>query len=224
MDSKYTIQKITVRPIDPSERSQWIEICNQHHYLGFKGCFGYSILYCACIDGEWIALLSWSASALKIKNRDDWIGWSPSIRARRSNLVLNNSRFLILPGYNKKNFASRILGLNVRRLQQDWQERFRISPVLVETFIDPRYFQGISYLASGWQGIGTTAGFRRVTQGFEKSSSPKKILVKLLHRRGLEILRNPRFLDINGKESVVLNCLLWKDNCQMIPFLKLLLK
>jgi len=203
MDSRTTLQKITVRPIEPSERSRWIELCDQHHYLGFKGCFGYSILYCACIDNEWVALLSWSASALKIKDRDDWIGWSPALRTLRSNLLLNNSRFLILPGYNRKNFASRILSLNVRRLRCDWQERFGISPVLVETFVDPRYFQGISYLASGWQKIGLTAGFRRVTQGFEKTSTPKIILVKLLHRHGIEILRNPWNLDINRKESFV---------------------
>jgi len=135
---------ITVKPITKTERPQWIELCNQHHYLGFKGSFGYSVLYCACIGDRWVALLSWGACALALKARDDWIGWSSELREVRSNLVVNNNRFLILPGQNLKDLASHILTLNTKRLRQDWEDRFRIKPVLAETFVDQNLFTGAS--------------------------------------------------------------------------------
>jgi len=197
------LKKIEIRPIRPSERKKWVELCDHHHYLGFKGCFGYHIFYCATIDEEWIALLSWSASSLKNKDRDDWIGWSPELRTMRSNLVINNSRFLILPDCNKLNFASKILALNVRRLRKDWNERFNLTPVLAETFVDPNLFKGTCYFAAGWKKIGTTKGFRRVGEGFEKTSSSKIILTKQLHSKALQILRNPLVIDRNGKEVFV---------------------
>jgi len=41
--------------------------------------------------------LSFSASALKCAARDRWIGWSFRQQYARLKLVVNNSRFLILP-------------------------------------------------------------------------------------------------------------------------------
>lgn len=196
------ISGIEIRAVSAEERSRWIELCNAHHYLGFKGCFGYSILYCAVYKGKWVGLLSWSASALALKMRDEWIGWTPSMRLARSNLVLNNSRFLILPEFSKiQNLASRILSLNIKRLRKDWFNRFKLKPVLCETFVDPTRFHGGCYRASGWQEIGQTAGYKRTVGGFSKDSTPKKIFVFPLHHRALNILRNPNFVDVNGKEQ-----------------------
>ncbi|WP_370867374.1 Druantia anti-phage system protein DruA [Nitrosomonas sp.] len=42
-----------------------------------------------------LALLSFSAPALKCSARDEWIGWSCCHQYDRLNLVANNSRFLI---------------------------------------------------------------------------------------------------------------------------------
>jgi hypothetical protein len=42
-------------------------------------------------------LLSFSASALKCGARDGWIGWDLRHRYSRLKLIVNNSRFLILP-------------------------------------------------------------------------------------------------------------------------------
>ncbi|MBI4469077.1 MAG: DUF4338 domain-containing protein, partial [Acidobacteria bacterium] len=53
--------------------------------------------------------------------RDRWIGWDRALQWRRLHLVVNNVRFLILPGWNKPNLASRVLALNVKRLSQDWE-------------------------------------------------------------------------------------------------------
>ena len=58
---------------------------------------------------EWVALLSFSASALKCAARDRWIGWNFRQRYRRLKLVANNSRFLILPEWHAPNLGSRVL-------------------------------------------------------------------------------------------------------------------
>src|SRR5712691_274527 len=64
------------------------------------------------VDGQWLALLTFSAPALHLKARERWIGWSPRQRARRLGLVVNNSRFLVLPERQRyPNLASRVLAL-----------------------------------------------------------------------------------------------------------------
>ncbi|MBW1817138.1 MAG: DUF4338 domain-containing protein [Deltaproteobacteria bacterium] len=55
----------------------------KHHYLGFKSLVGKSIRYIAGMQGQWVALLGWSAAALKCKPRDSWIGW-PQVRGLSS--------------------------------------------------------------------------------------------------------------------------------------------
>ncbi len=200
MTGSVNLGDVTVRPIKPDERARWVALCNAHHYLGFRGCFGYSILYCATVDGRWIALLSWSASALAVRGRDDWIGWTPSMRKLRSNLVLNNSRFLILPSVRQPHLASRILALNTKRLREDWLSRFRLAPVLVESFVDPQRYQGTCYKAAGWTDLGLTKGYKRVTGGFSKADSSKKVFVKPLIRSYAEVLCAPRHIDSRGEE------------------------
>ena len=181
MDTSFLHQNLIVRPIARHERDLWILLCNEHHYLGFKGSFGYSLLYCASIGGEWVALLSWGACAFKLKPRDDLIGWSPELREVRSNLIVNNNRFLILPTHQKiPNLASMILARNTQRLRHDWYVRYHCSPVLAETFVDPEQFKGTSYLAAGWQHIGLSKGFRRTPGGFEEHGKPKMIFTKPL--------------------------------------------
>jgi len=44
-----------------------------------------------------VALVSFSAAALKCAVRDEWVGWAFRHQFDRLNLVANNSRFLILP-------------------------------------------------------------------------------------------------------------------------------
>ena len=80
-----------------------------HHYLGALPKIGNTLWYFALIDGQRVALLSFSAAALKCSARDQWIGWGYRHQYDRLNLVANNSRFLILPGCHVKNLASQIL-------------------------------------------------------------------------------------------------------------------
>jgi hypothetical protein len=108
-----TLRTVEVRPIRREERPRWVRLMREHHYLGFEGMVGEQISYVATEGERWVALLAWSASALKISARDRWIGWSEWVKFNRSKLVVNNSRFLILPGSRVPNLASRVLGLSL---------------------------------------------------------------------------------------------------------------
>ncbi|AWP23978.1 hypothetical protein C4901_12100 [Acidiferrobacter sp. SPIII_3] len=72
-------------------------------------------------DGQWLALVGWASAALKCAPRDAWIGWAKALQWQRIGLIANNARFLILPGVQVRNLASRILGQNLARLSADWQ-------------------------------------------------------------------------------------------------------
>jgi hypothetical protein len=69
----FPFHAVTVRPITRRERSSWDNLMARHHYLGFRSLVGESIRYVAELDGGLLALLGWSAAALKCKPRDTWI-------------------------------------------------------------------------------------------------------------------------------------------------------
>jgi len=63
--------------------------------------------------------------------------------------VVNNCRFLLLPGRTVPNLASRVLSLTTKRLSADWQERYGHPLLVVETFADPKQYSGTLYSAGG---------------------------------------------------------------------------
>lgn len=103
-------------------------------------------------------LLSFGASAWKTKPRDDLIGWTAEQRERNPHLIVNNSRFLMLPWIRRKNLASRILSLIAKRVPQDRLAIYAYSPVLLETFVERQRFTGTCYKAANWQYLGDTQG------------------------------------------------------------------
>jgi hypothetical protein len=152
----------------------------QFHYLGFENTVGEAVRYVATIGSQWVALLAWAAAALKSRHRDTWIGWNESLKWRRLHLLTNNVRFLILPGVQVKNLASKVLALNLRRLSEDWQKRYGHPILLAETFIDVSRFAGTCYRAAGWIALGQTRGFAKRRQGYIKHGQPKMIFVRPL--------------------------------------------
>ena len=128
----------------------------------------------------WIALVGWQAGALKLTARDRWIGWSQEQKLRRLHLVTQNSRFLILPGFQAPNLASRVLGLSLRRLSADMLEAHGYPVLVAETFVDPARFAGTCYRAANWRSLGLTGGYARrpgATPDWRHHGQPKEILV-----------------------------------------------
>jgi len=134
------LREIVVRPVRACEEPRYQELLRQHHYLGALPKIGETLWYVASWGEAWVALISFSASALKCAARDHWIGWNFRQRYRRLKLVANNSRFLILPEWHAPNLGSRVLGLCQRRVGRDWEETFGHGVVLLETFVDPGVF------------------------------------------------------------------------------------
>jgi hypothetical protein len=192
---------VEVRPILHNERSLWNKLMRQHHYLGLHCLVGQSLRYVAVYQGHWLALLGWSAAALKCRVRDKWIGWSCPVQWQRLVLLANNSRFLILPEVLIPNLASRILSLNVKRLSGDWQAVYGHPIWLVETFVDPRYFKGTCYKAAGWTSLGYTRGFSKCSNHYEKHDNPKMVFVLPLHKDAKEKLSAP-YLQVQLSKKV----------------------
>ncbi len=162
-----------------------------HHYLGFQALVGESLRYVAEVSHRWLALLGWSTAAFKCRPRDAWIGWSPTVQWQRLSLIANNSRFLILPGIQVPNLASKILSLNLKRLSDDWQ-RVHGHPVLAaETFVDMTRFTGACYKAANWRYLGHTRGYRKHARGYIHHGQQKAVFAFPLRNDALFHLRNP---------------------------------
>jgi hypothetical protein len=110
---------------EPDWQRHFQKLLQQHHYLGRLKPVGERMFYAAVdAQGRWLALLLFNAAAKHLKHRDQWIGWTRPQCDRRLSLVVNNSRFLILPQIHCTNLGSRVLRLTLDRLSADWQARY----------------------------------------------------------------------------------------------------
>ena len=150
----------------------WNEYIDRYHYLGYYPLPGAQLRYFACAKGRIFALLGFSAAAWKTAPRDRFIGWTPEQRKSKLHLVVDNSRFLILPWIHSHNLASRLLAMATRRLVDDWHARYGYRPVLVETFVEIR-FRGTCYKAANWICLGETQGRGKLDKT-HKARLPKK--------------------------------------------------
>src|SRR5437867_8864895 len=175
--------EIRVHPVDRSEEGRYQEQMAREHYLGALRKISETVWYIATWRDQWVAQLSLSAAALKCGVRDRWIGWDFRSQYGRLKLIANNSRFLILPGWNLPNVGSRVLSLTERRVVSDWRTRFGHPLLLLETFVDPRRFYGGVYRAANWMELGLTQGYRRTQKGYSaQADTPKRVFVRPLCR------------------------------------------
>jgi len=136
----------------------WNEFIHRYHYLGFKTLPGAQLRYWVMAGNCLVALLGFGAAAWQCAPRDHFIGWTHEQRQQNLHLIINNARFLILPWVRSENLASKILGLTARQLPQDWQYRYGIRPLLLETFVEKDRFTGACYRAANWLHVGQTQG------------------------------------------------------------------
>ena len=183
------VELVRVRSAESKVSTCWNELMERYHYLGSGPLCGAQLRYLIKSGkGEWLGGLAFSASAWRVKPRDQWIDWSD--RARQENLykVVSNSRFLILPWVKVQNLASHVLGQVLRRLRADWQERYGFEPVLVETFVDRSRFSGTSYRGANWLYVGETSGRGRQDRKKTFSLSPKDVYVYSLRKKARAVL------------------------------------
>lgn len=169
-------------------------LLDKHHYLKAVKPVGERLYYALCdAAGKWLGVLVFQAAAKHLRPREEWVGWTSEQRRRRLALVVNNSRFLLLPGRTFPNLGSKGLRLVLERLSQDWSERYGHPVLVVETFVDPEQFCGTVYTANGWEELGQTDGCgRKRREYYVRHDKPKRLFVRPLRRNARRSLRAER--------------------------------
>src|SRR2546429_2618482 len=70
------LSEMVVRLVRSDEQRRYQQLMRAHHYLGYLPKIGETLWYVATWREQWLALLSFSGSALKCAVRDRWIGRS----------------------------------------------------------------------------------------------------------------------------------------------------
>ncbi len=177
--SRLEIRVVTL----PEDVKRFDRILDDGHYLGKTPPVGDFLRQVAVLDGEWIGLLAWGAASYRLKDRDEWIGWTHAQRAERLKLVVQNRRFLLLGEKGAHpNRASQVLGAAMRVLGTQWRKQFGYKPLLAETFTDIEQFAGTGYKAAGWIPVGMSQGYSRHRADFYvPNDRPKRLWLKALH-------------------------------------------
>lgn len=165
---------------EASQVGLWNEYVERFHPLGYKGAFGYRLRYFVRSGGQRLGCVLLAGAAKAIAVRDRWIGWDARSRLHNLPRVIDNSRFLIFPHVRIPHLASHVLGQLARRVRADWQRQWGFSPLLMETFVNPRRYAGTCYRAAGWKLLGETSGRGLARPGKSYRSTPRLVLVKPL--------------------------------------------
>jgi transposase len=161
------------------ERALWRELIDRYHYLGYVQAFGAQLRYFVRdAHGRLLGCVGFSSAAWRLAGREQWIDWSEAQRRQRLNRIVQQSRFLILPWVQVANLASHVLALSVRQLPLDWQRRYGVVPLLVETLVDEKRFAGTCYRAANWVDVGRSAGRGRMDREHHRhGTAPKRIFL-----------------------------------------------
>ena len=182
--------ELEIRSALPDEMQRISALLEGEHYLGAGRQVGRTLVQIVHHRERWAAILVWGPAAMKLIDRDEWIGWTQRQRAERLGLIVQDRRFLVLADTRMPNLASRALGLALRELPGHWEEKHGYRPLLAETFTDIESFEGTCYKASNWEPCGLTKGFERSHRAdfYREHKRPKKLWLKTLSRNTRVIL------------------------------------
>lgn len=161
-----SVQLLPITSATSKNSRIWNALFDSFHYLRSGPLCGAQLRYLVWSERfGWLGGLAFSASAWRIRCRDEFVGWSEEARRSTLQLVVNNSRFLILPKVKVPGLASHVLAECGKRLADDWEQRYCYRPVLLETFIERGRYSGTCYRAANWQYVGATSGRGRQGAG-----------------------------------------------------------
>ncbi len=173
-------------PIEDTQQRRLFRLyIKEHHYLGYRAPYGAQLRYwvrAAQSDLPPLAALLFTSAAWRMAPRDQFIGWSDEVRERNLPLVINHSRFLIFPWTRIPHLASHVLAQAARQLPKDWQARYCVEPVRMETLVDPARYRGTCYRAANWMATGMTQGRGRMDRSHRSAGVSKQIFLFPLHR------------------------------------------
>jgi len=136
----------------------WNRLISRQHPLQGAPLVGTQLRYLLLAGTHVVGAFGFGPPSFYLACRDCWIGWDAQAREQNRPLLIGLSRFLIRPELHCANLASRAYGLVLARVRADWFERYGLSPVLVETYVDRSTYTGKSLVAANWLRIGQTQG------------------------------------------------------------------
>ncbi len=140
----------------------WNDLIIAQHPCGDAPLVGAQLRYLVGSDHGWLGALGFGPAAFVLAARDQWIGWSTAARLGHLREMVGLSRLLIRQEIHCTNLASKVLSLALARLPEDWQARYGLRPVLVETYVDRSRFTGRCLSAANWMRVGTSTGRGRL--------------------------------------------------------------
>ena len=169
-----------VRVESEEQMRVWNSLLLDEHPRGVGPLVGRQLRYLIASEHGWLGALGFAAAALHLEARDQWIGWDLETRLSHLDRVVGLSRFLIRQSVQCRNLASRVLGLAMARLPEDFERRYGYQPWLVETFVDPTQFAGTCFQAANWIRVGASGGRGRQDRDGAKAETVKDIYVHAL--------------------------------------------
>lgn len=171
------LRVVLVEARDDGAMRCWNELMIREHPRGLPRLAGAQLKYLVESECGTLGAVAFSACALRLESRDEWIGWNASQATQYRKHVVNLSRLLIRPSVRCKNLASRVLGKCVSSLPGDFEGRYGYRPWIIETFVDREQHIGTCFLAANWERIGETKGRGRNDMAHEADAGIKDVFV-----------------------------------------------
>ncbi len=166
----------------PAAAALWNELMARHHYRGMVVLPGAQLRYFAYAGDRLLAGCGFGAAAWRLAPRDRFIGWTPAEREAHLPLVVDLHRFLICPWISVPGLASHLLGRLARLLPRAWNDRYRVTPVLLESFTEQDRFAGTCFRAANWRPCGQTQGRGRMDRACRGGQPVKAVWLYPLAR------------------------------------------
>jgi len=165
---------------DPGHRV-WNRLIVREHPQGRRPLVGAQVRYLIECPTGIVGAFGFGPPAYHLECRDQWVGWSLQARQQNRGKVIGLSRFLIRSGLRVPNLASQCYSLVLRQVGEDWERRYGLRPVLVETYVDRVRYHGRSLAAANWRRLGQSKGRGRDDRQRQCAQSPKDVWVYELH-------------------------------------------
>jgi hypothetical protein len=176
------IKDLRLRLVSSEEDSRtWNECIIREHPFGARRLVGRQLRYLVESAHGCLGAVAFSSCALQLADRDQWIGWDTQQRQAHLDKVACLSRFLIRPGVECANLASKVLGMVVSILPEDFECRYGYRPWLIETFVETTHHNGTSLEAANWLKIGQSKGRGRQDRTNQSSETIKDIYLYVLN-------------------------------------------
>ena len=172
------IEDLALELVETDEqRAVFNTLMHHEHPRGVTTLVGAQVRYLITSAHGYVAAVGFSASALRLADRERYLAWSEAQRRALQHHVVCLSRFLVRVPC--KHLASHVLGRVLQRLPIDMGRRYGYRPWVVETYVAPDQ-EGTCFKAANFVRIGQTAGGRPGPDG--EPEPPKALYVYELDR------------------------------------------